>query len=318
MSRRMLCLLAVWLCWAPFLQAAQPNVVFIPKGASHVFWKEMARGAQDAALGLSINVVWRGPALENDAVSQGKLLEHYASKGFAGMIVAPNASAALQAPLRQVLHAGCRVVIVDSPLQPGLGLPYVGTHNAAAGALAAEYAAHLQPAPRKVLLLRFSARHDSTRERENAFRDRLQQLLPASRIEEREEVGITVFDTRDKVLKVLAAHPDADLVFTPNESTTEGTIQALQDAGLAGKLRHVGFDYSPRIDRALSGGQLQAVVMQDPYQMGVRAMTVIAQLLKKKPVPAVSYTPATLVTTADLAQPAVQAQVRPYLDYLQR
>ncbi|UDM16631.1 substrate-binding domain-containing protein [Vogesella sp. XCS3] len=291
MGRRMLCLLAIWLCWTPLLQAAQPNIVFIPKGASHVFWKEMARGAQDAALGLSINMVWRGPALENDATAQAKLLGHYAAKGFAGMIVAPNASAALQLPLQQVKNAGSKVVIVDSPLQP---------------------------APRKVLLLRFSAKHDSTRERENAFRDRLQQLLPASRIEEGEEVGITVFDTRDKVQKVLAAHPDADLVFTPNESTTEGTIQALQDAGLAGKLRHIGFDYSPRIDRALSGGQLLAVVMQDPYQMGVRAMTILAELLQKKPVPAVSYTPATLVTAGDLAQPVVQARVRPYLDYLQR
>ena len=318
MGRRMLCLLAMWLCWAPLLQAAQPNIVFIPKGASHVFWKEMARGAQDAALGLSLNMVWRGPALENDALAQGKLLGYYAAKGFAGMIVAPNASAALQAPLRQVKNAGGKVVIVDSPLQPGLGLPYVGTHNAAAGALAAEYAAHLHPAPRKVLLLRFSDKHDSTRERENAFRDRLQQLLPASRIEEGAEVGITVFDTRDKVQKLLAAHSDVDLVFTPNESTTEGTIQALQDTGLAGKLRHIGFDYSPRIDRALSGGQLLAVVMQDPYQMGVRAMTILAELLQKKPVPAASYTPASLVTAADLAQPVVQARVRPYLDYLQR
>ncbi len=318
MRNRMRGLAAALAMLPGLLLAAPANVVFIPKGASHVFWKEMARGAGQAARTLKLNMVWRGPALEDDATAQGTLLAYYAGKGFTGMIVAPNASPALQAPLQQVMKAGCRVVIVDSPLQPSLGLPYVGTNNTAAGALLADYAARLQPSPHKVLLLRFSARHDSTRERENGFRDRLQQLLPGSHIVESADMGITVFDTRDKVLNLLAAHPDADLVFTPNESTTEGTIQALQQAGLAGKLRHVGFDYSPRIDRALGGGQLQAVVMQDPYQMGVRAMTVLAGLLQKKPVPPVVYTPATLITTAELTKPAVQARIRPYLDYLQR
>lgn len=317
MQRVMSVLLWLWL--TPCVLAATPGeVVFIPKGASHVFWKEMARGAEDAARQQGLRLTWRGPSQENDAVSQGKLIGYYSGKGIGGMIVAPNASAELQAPLLAARQAGSQLVIVDSPLQPPLDLPYVGTHNLAAGEMAGEFAARLKPAPHKVLLLRFSSLHDSTRERENGFRDRLRQLLPAVQIEDVADTGITVADSRSKTLQQLARHADADLVFTPNESTTEGTIQALQQRNLAGKMRHIGFDYTPLIDKTLRSGQLAAAVMQDPYLMGVKAVGVLQQLMQKKTVPALTYIPATLVTAQSLRQPVMAAKVRPFLGYLQR
>jgi len=307
---------------AACLLGAQPvlasEVVFIPKGASHVFWKEMARGAGNAALGQDMQLLWRGPALESAAVAQGRLIDHYRSKGVAAMIVAPNAAGPLLQPLKAARQAGCKLVIVDSPLQPTLGLPYVGTHNQAAGESAGEYAANLKPPPRKVLLLRFSADHDSTRQREDGFGSRLRQLLPNVQIIDVADNGITMAETRDKAQRVLAQYGDADLVFTPNESTTEGAIYALQAAGLAGKVRHVGFDYSPLIDKALRAGSLQAVVTQDPYQIGVRAMEVVGLLLQGKPVAASHFIPASLVTASSLAQPAVDARLRPFLGYLPR
>ena len=318
MIHRFLLLAGVLATLCASAAAAPASIIFIPKGASHVFWKEMARGAEEAARQQGLKLTWRGPALENDAVSQGKLIGYYSGKGMAGMIVAPNASAELQAPLQGARQAGSQLVIVDSPLQPSLGLPYVGTHNLAAGEAAADFAARLKPPPRKVLLLRFSSLHDSTRERENGFRDRLRQLLPAVQFEDVPDTGISVADSRSKTLLQLARVTDADLVFTPNESTTEGTIQALQQSGLAGKIRHIGFDYTPLIDRALRSGQLQATVMQDPYQMGVRAVAVMQLLLDGKPVPATSYIPATLVTRQNQAEPAVAAKVRPFLGYIQR
>ena len=310
-------LLLAWLASAAL--AAEPaGVVFIPKGASHVFWKEMARGAEEAAREQQLKLVWRGPALENDAASQGKLIHYYSTKGVAGMIVAPNASAELQAPLQAARQAGSQLVIVDSPLQPALGLPYVGTNNRAAGEMAAEFAASIKPPPRKVLLLRFSSLHDSTRDRENGFRDRLHQLQPEVQLVDVADTGITVVDSRDKALSQLARHTDADLVFTPNESTTEGTIQALQLAGQAARVRHVGFDYSPLIDKTLRRGGLQAVVIQDPYLMGARALTVMSDLLQRKPVAAQTFIPATLVSGSNLTQPAIDSKIRPFLGYIPR
>lgn len=318
MIHRFLLLAGVLATLCASAAAAPASIIFIPKGASHVFWKEMARGAQNAAMGQDISLVWRGPSLENDAASQAKLLTYYAGKGMAGMIVAPNAAAPLLQPLQAAHKAGCQLVIVDSPLQPSLGLPYVGTNNHAAGEMAADYAATLKPVPRKVLLLRFSSLHDSTRERENGFRDRLRQLLPAVQIDDIADTGITVADTRGKALAVLARAGDADLIFTPNESTTEGAIQALQQSGLAGKLRHIGFDYSPLIDKSLRAGTLQAAVTQDPYQIGVRAVAVISDLLQKKPVAATHYIPATLVTLPSLSQAVIDSRLRPFLEYMAR
>ena len=66
-----------------------------------------------------------------------------------------------------------------------------------------------------------------------------------------------------------------DGIFCPNESTTFGMLLALRKAGLAGKMKLVGFDASEKLVKGLRDGDIDALVVQDPFKMGdlaVRAM----------------------------------------------
>ena len=66
-------------------------------------------------------------------------------------------------------------------------------------------------------------------------------------------------------------------IFTPNESTTFGMLRALTDAGLAGKVRFVGFDTSDKLIQALEAGEIQGLVLQNPFKMGeVGARTIVS------------------------------------------
>ncbi|SMC25893.1 ribose transport system substrate-binding protein [Andreprevotia lacus DSM 23236] len=309
-------------CWVLLLFTgmawADPKVVFIPKGATHVFWREMARGAQDAASKMSVSMVWRGPSLENDVDAQLGIMNFYVGAHFNGIILAPDSATGLSKPISAAQAAGLSMVIVDSPLAEQNGLPYVGTNNHQAGMLAAAQAAQDMPTAKKILLLRYAAGHGSTSERERGFAEAIRRLLPHAELLDGSFAGVTVQTAQDTVGDMLRQHPDIDLIFTPNESSTEGAILGLRDARLAGKTRLYGFDFNKRIFQALQDGTAAGVVIQDPYAMGQKAMLLMADQLAGKTVPARFETPAIMLTRRNLAAPEVKAKIEPFLTRYQR
>lgn len=69
---------------------------------------------------------------------------------------------------------------------------------------------------------------------------------------------------------MLAGHSDLDGIFASNESSGIGAVQAMR--GRAGKIKLVGFDWSPAVLEDLSSGLLDSVVIQDPFKTGYQAV----------------------------------------------
>jgi ribose transport system substrate-binding protein len=102
-------------------------------------------------------------------------------------------------------------------------------------------------------------------------------------------------------------------VFCPNESTTFGMLLALQKAGLAGKVKLVGFDSSEKLQRGLEDGHLSALVLQDPFNIGYVAVKTMVGHLRGEKVETRIDTGATLVTKENMTQPEVKALLAPDL-----
>ena len=62
---------------------------------------------------------------------------------------------------------------------------------------------------------------------------------------------------------MLVAHPDIDGVWTANDDMAMGAIQALKEAGLAGKVLVTGCDGIPEIFDAIKGGLAAATIFND-------------------------------------------------------
>ncbi len=293
--------------------AAPHKVVFIPKGATQIFWKEMARGAEDTAKNLHIEMVWRGPSQEDGVEAQAHIIDYYIQQKYSGIILAPNSPSKLNKAIRESTKKGIKVVIVDSPLAEQNSLPYVGTNNKEAGALAAAQAAKDFPLVKKILLLRYSPQHGSTSEREKGFLENIRKQLPNTEIIDSKYAGITVQEAESSMHTILAQIPDIDLIFTPNESSTEGAIRALKAKNLAGKIKHYGFDFNHQINEAIKNGSLNGVVIQDPYLMGKKAMHTLFELLENKHIPANLETPALVITHKNLNMPEIKAKTDPFL-----
>jgi ribose transport system substrate-binding protein len=113
---------------------------------------------------------------------------------------------------------------------------------------------------------------------------------------------------------MLTAHPDLDGIFASNESSTIGAAQAMR--GRSGKIKLVGFDWSPALLDNLKSGIVDSLVIQDPFQMGYQTVIAAVKHLDGQPVTKVVDMAPRLIDRENLNAPDVQAQLHPDLKYL--
>src|SRR5580704_5499175 len=113
----------------------QLTIAVIPKGTTHSYWNFVHAGADQAAKDLGVNIIFKGPLLEDDRAGQISLVEQFASGTVNGIVLAPLDDTALLPSVQSAMQK-TPVVIVDSSLKGQVGkdfVCYVGTDNTAAG-----------------------------------------------------------------------------------------------------------------------------------------------------------------------------------------
>ena len=104
-----------------------------------------------------------------------------------------------------------------------------------------------------------------------------------------------------------------DGIFCPNESSCFGMLRALQDGKLAGKVKFVGFDSSSKLIEALEKGELNATVLQNPFNMGYLGVKTMMDVLAGKKVEKRVDTGCKLVTKDNMKEADVQTLLNPPL-----
>jgi ribose transport system substrate-binding protein len=297
--------------------AKRINIVVIPKGTTHEFWKSVHAGAVKAARELDVDVTWKGPLKEDDLKSQIDLVQSFTAQRVSGIALAPLNDKALVSSVNAASGAGVPVVIFDSALSGGTIVSFVATDNRSAGGLAAARLRELVPGPGKVLMLRYQEGSASTHDREEGFLAGLSGRPDLAVVSANQYGGATTesaFKAAERVLLAQnAAGGGVTAVFTPNESTTFGMLLALQKSNLAGKLRFVGFDASDKLLGAVEAGQIDGLVLQDPFNMGYLAVTALVDHLRGKSVTGRADTGAQVVDAKNLHEPKIAALVKPDL-----
>ncbi|MCX7799033.1 MAG: substrate-binding domain-containing protein [Fimbriimonadales bacterium] len=294
------------------------QIAVIPKGTTHEFWKAIHAGAKAAAKELGVDIVWKGPVKEDDRESQIAVIEDFLTRGVDGIVVAPLDSSALVAPIEEAVAKGIPVVIIDSGLNSDKYVSFVATDNYKGGKLGGERLAELLGGKGKVVLLRYQVGSASTQKRERGFLDAMKQH-PGIQVVSENQYGGATTETAQRAAENLLAplkRPDGTLsidgIFCPNESTTVGMLRVLQDAGLAGKVKFVGFDSSPTLIEALEKQEIHGLVLQNPFNMGYLGVkTMVSHLRGGAQVERRIDTGASLATPENRDDPEIRKLLEP-------
>ena len=282
------------------------RVAVIPKGLTHEFWQSIHRGADRAAAdlgkqGTPVEILWDGPNKESDSLEQINLIKTKASMGINGLVLAPQDSVQMVKPVEQVVAKGIPVVIIDSGLDkdalvknPDLIVKYVATDNYHGGELAAERLLKVLndagAKDQKIVLFRYQAGSESTEQREAGFHDAIDKAIADRKkgdptitwLSDNQFAGATVSDAEKTAGPLLESIRDQGGVgiFAVNESAAAGMLNKMKALNLRKKFRYVGFDSSDQLLGGVRDGDIDGLIVQDPYKMGYTSVWLLVQHLE--------------------------------------
>ena len=216
------------------------QVMVIPKGTTHEFWQSVHAGASQAAKEIGdVEIIWNGPAREDDRKAQIELVQTAIAKGVDGIVLAPLDAKALVEPVEQAIAKGIAVVIIDSALESEKIASFVATDNYHGGVLAAQRLGKLLNGEGKIILMRYAVGSASTDEREAGFVDTMKKEFPkVVFVSDDQYAGATSDLAQQKAENLITRfRGQFDGVFCSNESSAVGMLRALERAGLVSRAK---------------------------------------------------------------------------------
>ena len=297
------------------------TITVIPKGTTHVYWKSIHAGAVKGAKEMDVDIVWVGTEKEDDRQQQIALVDNQVINAVDGIVLAPLDDMALRRPVRAAVGKGIPVVIIDSDLQDSEDIytSFIATDNMKGGRIAGEGLGRMLNGNGNVVLLREQEGAASTEKRAAGFLEAINEF-PGINVLSHEQYGGA---TREEGLRasenMLLRFTDAsgelvlDGIFCVNESTTYGMLQALKRKRLAGKVIFVGFDSSPSLIEGLQKGEIDGLVVQDPFKMGYLGVRTMANHLRGNPIDKYVDTGVYYVTLKNIDEPGIRELLYPDL-----
>lgn len=274
------------------------SIAVIPKGTSHSFWKTIHAGALEAGREENVDIIWEGPAKETEITEQINLVQQMVTRKVDGIVLAATDSQSLIKPVQDAQAKNIPVVTIDSGLKELVSYCYIATDNVEGGRRAADALAKQIGEKGKVGLLAFLKGAGSSDEREKGFLEGIKKY-PNIHI-----VPILYYDSDaakalDRTFALLTANPDLAGIFAASEPGGIGAANALKQKKLAGKVKLVAYDTSDDELKAFEEGTIQALIIQDPFQMGYKGVKTVLKAIRKDPVTEVYIDSGVFVVTKE-------------------
>ena len=132
-----------------------------------------------------------------------------------------------------------------------------------------------------VVLLRYNPGSESTEQREKGFLETLAIEYPQIKVISSDQYGGTSPESAlDKATDLLNKYEERVTgIFAVCEPNAVGLLGALENTGLAGRVKAIVFDPSPALIQGLTDGKVHGIVLQDPVTMGYLGVkTMVAHL----------------------------------------
>jgi ribose transport system substrate-binding protein len=283
----------------------QLDIVLIQGVAGDEFYITMDCGARAAAEELGVNYSVQGPN-EFDPTEQIPIVEAVTAQQPDAILIAPTERTALAGPLQAAQDAGITVVLVDTIVDdPNIGISRIATDNVEGGRVAGEALVELIGGEGTVFV-------NTTQPGVSTVEERVQGFEEVIEGESGIEYLGAEFNNDDATRAaeitsaVLADNPDLAGIFATNLFSAEGAATALREAGAEEQVQLVGFDASPGQVGQLEEGLVQALVAQNPREIGFQGVQTAVASLRGEPFEEQITTPLTVVTQENLDDPAVR------------
>ena len=283
-------------------------IAVIAKAVDSDFWHNVKNGVYSAATEYNVTVTFEGPENEEDYETQNALIEAAVKNGAGAIVLSAIDFNKSVDTVNAAVRKGVKVITIDSGLNSDSVSLFIGTDNIAAGKAAGKAATDGIAPQSKIYraLVNNNADTDNGNQREEGFRQYINslnnaQILASVTAESNEESATAA------AKKLLTQDSRINVIVGFNEWMTLGVGNAVQELGLSEKVRAVGFDSNIAYVSMLETGEMDALIVQNPFAMGYLGVENAAEIISGAPTDGNTlYTTVTTVTKENLFDADIQ------------
>jgi ribose transport system substrate-binding protein len=280
----------------------------VPKSLNNPYFDLSRDGCMDEAKKLgNVKCVYTGP-VNQDAAAEVQTIQDLITRGVDGIAISVADAGSVERVIARARAAGIPVITFDADAPQSKRQVYVGTDNLQLGKDLAQQLIAAHPTAGTYAMISGGPAAENLAQRVDGVRGVLKGAGWT------EVSGSPTFCNDDSALGIQQM---SDLMTgNPNLSSivlvggwplfTQNAYEAFYDKHKAaidsGKLTVVSADTLPAEVNELKAGQVAALVGQQPYAMGAKAMDILLGLKEGKSEPAVQYVGLDVVTKANVAQ----------------
>lgn len=175
---------------------------------------------------------------------------------------------------------GVVVVLVDSDAKTELRDAYVGTDNEQAGKLAVQVLNEQYGITDGSVMLQTHTDLQAVSQRGAAIGEALRQECPEIKIVQLQIQGYTDIVFNSSLEETIANCDNLQAIFSLMESETAPYVQALKRLNVDDHVRLIAFDLSDDLLEYLREGVIDALIVQQSYEIGYKSARIVDELLR--------------------------------------
>jgi ribose transport system substrate-binding protein len=300
------------------LMAAQTMTIpVIVKNTSVPFWQAVFAGACTAGKKYGVTVPRLGASSEADMSGQIGIFENAVSGKPSAVVITPVSAEAL-GPAIDEAAARLPVVVADTPSNSKKVAATVMTDNVAAGRLGADtLAQEIQrkygKAEGQVAILQFLPGVKSVQDRVDGFKDQMAKKYPGIKVVTTRIGDGSVTNSLNTTLDVLSTFPQLRGIFGDTFYSGLGAGQGIAETHAKDRVMGVTVDSTDELVKLVRSGDMKAMIVQDPFQMGDLSIEAAVRKVKGEKVNTFIDTGAHVIRSADLDTPEGKRLLSPDL-----
>lgn len=267
-------------CTGSNLSSKSNTVAVITKGSDSDFWNDVKNGAFSAATEYNIDITFEGPDSEEDYESQNKMIENAVSKNV-GAIVLSAIDYEKNAPaVQKAIDKGIKVITVDSDVDADGKELFIGTDNVSAGKKAAEQAIELCKNEKSVNIgiVNYGENTENGKQRLKGFTDYIDKVKNAKVV-----ASVNVESNAESATlgakQLIEENKGINVLIGFNEWSTLGVGYAIKELNLKDEVFGIGFDSNVNCVGMLETGEIDTLIVQNPFSMGYLSVSKAAEFL---------------------------------------
>lgn len=280
---------------------AKKQIAVIVKSQNSEFWQTVKKGVTAAATEYNVSVTFEGPQNEEDYTAQNQMIENAVNRGVDAIVLSAIDYDRCASAVTSAAQRGVKVVAIDSTVRSSAVNMFIGTDNVAAGETAAQAAVQSVPTGQNIAIgiINCDGATENGQRREEGFKNYIKNVENAEVVAVL-NVDSSVESATSGAIHLLTNYPKINVLVGFNEFMTLGIGNAIEKLALGDKIHTVGFDSNIVSIGMLESGEMDALIVQNPFAIGYLGIQHAVDLIEGNATEMTVYTQASLITKENM------------------